>query len=693
MADFYCDHENTTLYTTALMAAPTWGQAQDGDGTAYGGGTAPAPPIGSVVFSSITSTPTTGSVSILGSTAIVPTYGATLDAQANNLATAINASTAAVTLTTKAGNVSSAYVKALVYARGPSGGAPAGTCQIMSRIATDAFNSGTNIAVTSWNNITATPSDMRSGVSGPWRYFFNTAALAANVSSSIGAVGTYGAVTATLLGSVAAGDSIHVRTKRSSADITLTWPTTGLTVTMRAIGTYALPLAMVFDNGVKWSGDAGVFVMSMDGSQTANRSFVLPQTHGLRQLWLGTRLTDTTCNWRVEITGVPQAANYTFRFGANINAAYNILDISGVEICGAAGAAMNNTNANYGYVVIAPPVGAGWPRDAAALTLRNSVLRHKGMKSLVGLSGNLYYYTGIRVEDTLFDCTGLTVAADEAIVATWEATSDGKVEFYGCRFSGFPAVANLSGFQKFSARRAQFRLQDCTTTNIKLTGGTPNGGLVGAAEDAAQPFVDQLSSITVATSLGNRSFVFENRRISFAWVDSAVPRTTSSVLPDGTTNFSVLTAVTTESGNVTKAVPARFPRLAKHNTLANGTRTATLRVLVDNNLRTSLGSRDPNNDELWIEVRYVGTDGLAKSVTTRPAWGATPAAITSGTSGDWSATSYDVNGVTHNYTAFEIAVSCPSMQTLTEASLVVCQGFQSSSVDNLIFLDPEWSLV
>lgn len=258
MADFFVDHGNTTLYTTALMATPVWGQPQDGDGTAFGGGATPACPIGSVVFSALTATPTAGSVGVLGSSAIVPAYAATADAQADNLAAAINASTLSVIFPAKAGNIASVYVKTAVYARGPTGGAPAGTCQIMSRFATDAFNTGTNIAVAAWTNVTATPADMRGGVSGPWRYFANEVALASSLSAGgFASAMLYGAFPATVMGSPVAADTIHVRTKRASANIVCVFTANAPSITSSRPGTW------LFDGGVKWPGDDGVFKLSL----------------------------------------------------------------------------------------------------------------------------------------------------------------------------------------------------------------------------------------------------------------------------------------------------------------------------------------------------------------------------------------------------------------------------------------------
>lgn len=694
MADFYVDH-GCALYPSAYMSVPTGAGSfpQEGDGLAYGGGATPAVSVATMDFTAATAA-AGATFGVHGATLTCVASGATTvqfnagagATLAANLATAINAATAAVT--TADGNVTSPYLKALVWAS-----ASGAVLTVYSRIASTNLNQTYNAscvlicgATANWTAPPAT-SSFSGGVSGPWATFFNPAALTANISAAVGAAGTYGGVVATAMGAVADGDKIHVRTKRAAVNLSVTYPASSLSVVTRAKGTVAVPLYIIFDNGVKWVLDAGVFAISMDGSQFANRFFL---AGGAKQVWQGTRLTDTTCSLRLEILNVPVTANYGVSFGVNNS---NGLEVVGLEISGAAGAAINNTNANYAYVGLYGSNNNTLSRDAPGVLLRDCVVKSKSKQSFFIPTSNGASYPGyLKLENCLYDATGLTIASDYAIVAVISLGA-GRFEAVGCRWVGFPAAANQSGFQAYSGYSMSFRLQDCTFDNIKVSGGTPNGGLVGVAEGVGVNN-ELLRSISISSSIGIRPFVFENSRRSFAWVDSAAPTTAGSTLPDGVTRFSIRTAVTTEVGKVSLGTPVKFPRMAKHNSLASGTRTAKLRLLVDNNIRTSLGARDPYKSEMWVEIGYISSvDGSFKYVSTRALPTDANAVLSAGVGTDWSALAYDVNGVTHNYTAYEISVSCPNMATLTEVGLVFCQGVQSASVDNLVFLDPEWSLI
>lgn len=688
MADFYCDHQNTALYPTAYMSTPASSASlpQDGDGTVSGTGATPA--VSSASWDLTSASASSGTMTVMGATITGLTNSGS--GLASAIATAINASTA--TTTSPNGNCGSVYLKALVWAT--SSGA---TLTVYSRIASVALNYANNSACamavgTGWTSPPST-AQFSGGVSGPFSYLFTVAALAAAVSSTVSTTaGTYGAMTATVMGAVAAGDKIHIRTKRSGSNVTITLPTSSFTVTTRATGTFTAPLFFVADNGVKWSGDNGVLVITMLGSSSATRTIQLPTTAGVKQVWAGVRLTDDSCNWRYEVTGTPSLI-YTFTTGGNSSSSSdNALEMLGFEITGSGGAAMSNVNADWNYARVRAPFHGNFPKDDPKLLVRDFVFKSQGLSSPF-FSDQPSYCTSYRVENSKLDHTGLTVPSSDSIVYGTSGSTNRRIRFHAdnVRWVGFPASANISGFQRYlTGQHAGFNLRDCTFTNIKVSGGVANGGLVGNA-DVLQSDVDILRSISITSTLGIRPFVFETDRLSMAWFDSAAPKTTASYLPDGTTAFSLRYAVSSESGAVTPFTPAVFPRLGKHNSLSDGTRTAVLRLLVDNNIITALGA-SPKNDQIWIVVKYVGTDGALKYVTSRADYLGTPATLTSGSSGDWSAVAYDVNGVTHNYTPYQISVSLPSVKTLTELALQVYIGCQSPSVDNLFMVDPEWSL-
>jgi hypothetical protein len=676
MSDWFIDHENTTLYPSAYMSTPASSASlpQEGDGKAYGGGATPAVSSASWNLTSA-SCAGAGVMTCMGATvsSTLTGSGATL---ATNIANAINASTAAATTAT--GGITSPYLKALVWAT--TSGA---TLTVYSRIASVDLNYANNnscvlAAGTGWTSPPAN-AQFSGGVSGPWRYFFNTTALTAAPSSGVGTtVGGYGAWPGAMMGTPAAGDVIHIRTKRSGSNITLTLPSgSGISAIGRAIGTRTAPLIWLADNGIKWSGDAGVWTMTTNGSQTVGSRSLAFNGAANSQILSGVYLTETTRNWKFEVTGT--YSTYSWSIGGHGSTADCRHVFDNIEF-----SQTSYPNAGYSYLNLMGSFQNPSGTPIPCLTLRNCVIKNSSRFSPIFCRDT--YRTWTHLENCLFDANGLTQATDYALVSGGSSSYLFRLTANGCEWRNYPAAANQTGFQVFTASQdATAILRDCSLTNIKVS-----GMFVGSSESSSFDG-DYMRAFYLSSALGVRPFVDENSLRSFAWFDSAQPKTVASTLPDGTTPFSVRTAVTTESGKVGKQFPVYFPRLGKLNSLADGSRTAKLRLLVDNNIKTALGSRDPKNDEMFVNVYYVGTDGLPKFVTTRCAYAAAPNSLSAGTAGDWSATSYDI-GVVHNYSPFEISASLPSVKSGTELGLVFAMGVQSSSVDNFVILDPEWSL-
>lgn len=245
MAEFFCDQG---AYASDLGAAPTWGQPQEGDGSATT--PAAAASIGSILFSAV---PTSGAISICGAT--VSTTGvlaaASVAAAANALAANINATTAATTAAAAHGQP---QLRNLMFARGPAGGAPAGTCEIMMRVGSNRLNTAVNAnaAIASTLNNSPTITQFAGGSGGCWGWFLNTAA-ALGVSGSIGQRQHGAMANKPLVHPSATGftadDTINVRTGRN---LTLT---VGLN-TWGALTTRDSYLNFVFDDGTVWVGDS-----------------------------------------------------------------------------------------------------------------------------------------------------------------------------------------------------------------------------------------------------------------------------------------------------------------------------------------------------------------------------------------------------------------------------------------------------
>jgi hypothetical protein len=247
MADYYCDHGAYGLTTNRLgLDAPvTWGVPQEGDGSSKDAATASS--TGSILFGSV---PTSGTISVCGASVSTTNVigAASADAAANALATNINATTNTVSTTfANATTTNANRLQNVVYARGPSGGAPAGTCQIMSRIGSASHNT-TAIATTFDGSPTLT--QFTGGSGGCWGWFMNDVALGASSAIAQYGYGLFNQIP--LVGATPTlTDTVWVRTGGgASKTITRNW-SSNINVSHAAF-----EKNLVFDTNTKWTGDS-----------------------------------------------------------------------------------------------------------------------------------------------------------------------------------------------------------------------------------------------------------------------------------------------------------------------------------------------------------------------------------------------------------------------------------------------------
>lgn len=231
---------------------------------------AAVPAVGSVSFSGV---PTAGTISICG--ASVSTTGvigaASADAAANALASNINATTATVSSSVSA---STPQLRDFVYARGPSGGAPAGTCQIMTRAGSYDCNTDINSncdVVEALDNCTRvafgdTGNGMQRGRSGAWGWLFNDQVLGTIWPSAKAAwaygIAMSGSGAGPLMGTTAANDVVHVRGGGRQV--------AGSSTNAASLAPSREDVNFLFDNGTVWVGDSGGFTVKygISGSQS-----------------------------------------------------------------------------------------------------------------------------------------------------------------------------------------------------------------------------------------------------------------------------------------------------------------------------------------------------------------------------------------------------------------------------------------
>lgn len=676
MADWYCDPTKPQAAYLDYAGTPTAAgtvPTKSEDGNGKGTGTSAMATL-VITFTGLPSN--NEAITIAGVTFTAKTSGATgnqfnigadATATATALKNAINASTTSV--------VSPTMFVACPLQNAVNATSSAGVVTVYTRISGSEWNSVTETENLTNCTITA---QWSGGTDGAWGYWTNAEGAIAWPTSV--ATGQYGAWNGSYLGTIADGDIIHIRSARGGSNVTIT-PVSNASVQMtsRLTGTRLLPTVYLVDQGTKWSGDSGVFTISLNGSNTVGaRNFYCHLDSSI--VLEGSYLTETTRSWLFTVTGTVTTTSSLFTTIGQTSTANSTGYIRYKNIAFNNG---SNTNATGSYINFNCGISSAYPGDQPNMVFEKIYYRTQSGASPYS-SPSSASLTWLEVRDCLHDHNGFSGTSTNAMIRNAGSIGLGQVNYIGSEWRNFPANNNLSGLQLYSGAKTIFNIINCKYPNIKVY-----GHLVGSA--GANTSNQLLRSISVSSIYGTRQFVYETFRQLFAWVDSAAPRTSNSFLPDGTTNFSIRTAVTSEASQVSESRPIRFPRMAKLNTLANGARTATLRLLVDSNYVTQLG-RAPNNKELWVEIYYVDSSGNYATATSYAGYRAAGSALTAGSNGDWTDVSYDVNGNTHNYTPYTISVSLPSVGTLTELNMEFIQGIQTNSTDNLIFLDPEWSL-
>jgi hypothetical protein len=253
MADYYCDHGAYPAYASI----PTWGVAQEGDGTTKD---IAIPAIASIVINAPAAAGNTITIMgvVLTAVASAPSSAQFLTAasaslQADSIATAINLAQGQVALAT---SNTRHQLRNMVYARGPSSGAPANTVQIMTRCGSSKmnFSANTGVEITSAGFSAApTISHFSGGVGGVFGYQINDEAKGTIWPQQIAKFG-YGALYSEigkgpLSGSnFIQGDFLHLRGNGKSVFF-INGASTTLAMSISA--------TILVDDGTVWPGDSG----------------------------------------------------------------------------------------------------------------------------------------------------------------------------------------------------------------------------------------------------------------------------------------------------------------------------------------------------------------------------------------------------------------------------------------------------
>lgn len=579
MAEYYCDHG---AYASALGTTPTWGVPQEGDGTSKDAATSAS--IASIAFTTV---PTTGTISVCG--ASVSTTGvigaASADAAADTLAANINATTNAVSTTfcNSGAPTNVSRLQNIVYARGPSGGAPAGTCQIMARIGSASYNT---TCIASTFDGSPTVSQFSGGSGGCWGWVINPAAI--GVSSGIAAM-AYGCLlyipTAGTIPTIT--DNVYVRTG-GGASKTINISSSANTTLSHA----AYSKTLVFDTNTKWTGDA---------------------TNGaLKLIWTATAWSITLT---LSLSVFGQNTSYiALALGGFTMEYINSTGLGTMGVMSAASGSGTSTLHMKNCVMLdSATAGAGGVGLAIGSTANTSAITSVVLESCklavttprAALWRNLLQFGMYQVsaDFRFLGCTfdfNISGVSDPGALLAYQSPSDTVITFEGCSFlgfsSGYTLVSSLSSFATIS-NKLQITVDGCSGLKMPAS-------YVGMPVSTTfyDQYVHQLvfSNAALSSQAGER---IEDVRGVAEW------------LPDDPTPFPYLSATLLGSGTPysmrmlwiravahARGRPYKAPPLRMTTQLAAGVRTLTLNMLAPSAM----------SNNIKCSFHYIDSSGVAR---------------------------------------------------------------------------------
>lgn len=564
MADFYCDHG---AYASALGTTPTWGVPQEGDGTSKDAATSSA--VASIAFASI---PTSGTISVCG--AVVSTTGvigaASADAAANTLAANINATTNTVSTTfANATTTNANQLRNVAYARGPSSGAPSGTCQIMMRGGSASHNT-TGIASTFDGSPTI--NQFSGGAGGCWGYALNNAAL--GVSSSIAAF-NYGALLfIPLFGATPTlNDDLWMRTGGgASKTITLTL------ASATTIVAGALSKRVVFDTNTKWTGDSqtGALKIVFNATAWAHNHKLTINKGGRASEYIALAQGGFEIEYVCSAGSGSMAVNSADSGSASI--AFKNVVFRDSSTNGGSGLKMSEHGVSTGGQVSAIYEDCKYVVTTPRTTVLAAILEYGFYQSQAA---------DIRFYGCEFDFNISGVSDPGQLLRSNTESTNFKALFRNCRFTGFAGgytlMSALGGIQQVSTAQAVIVVDNCSGLKMPAT-------YIGAPTSTALPVQDAhsitFSNAALATQAGMR---VEDCRGVAEWLpDDPNPFPyLASTLPGSGTPYS-MRLLWIRAVPLSRARPYESPLFRMFTQLAAAQRSLTLRLFVPSSVSTNV---------------------------------------------------------------------------------------------------------
>lgn len=601
MAEQYIDHGCYVPTSGNLGATPTWGLPQEGDGSATSPSTA-----SSVANITLTTNAVAGnSLSICGiSFAAVASgagnnqfnVGASLAATADNIASAINGNGSTTTVSSNVA-IGTPTLRNLVYARGPTTrGDTNPVVDIMMRVGSAALNYANNsyVGITSsgWS-AAPTVSQFTGGVGGCYGWFVNDVTLGGGVTYTVGLYG-YGSKAAPFV----MVHSDNPTAQRYTADMEYAWLRSGngYSITMNGdfLMTHALfPQNVMLDTNTRWTGDSGngTFTMRMTcGGNNRVFSIVINKVKSIGCL---KKYAFRVVNYSTPSGGVAYLAINTYQSVNNGSFAryHNLYFGEEDYIAG---------NASPPYLTI----GVGGYGGA---TFQNCKFSQSNARSGFG-GGNFFGGTlnGMMIfEDCEFEFNHNSVTDPGPIAnITYGSARNSILKFGNCSFTNLsPSSWSTGKYQphapKTSINFAEILFDNCTGLRIDNYIGFSN----------SQSFTNpNMPSYFYRSGDAYGAFRHETWQGVVEWNPDASPSQPllNSILPDGTTRYSLKVDWLYISNVVNESQPWRPARLAQFIRGSTAKKTVSLEMFVKSALTM-------NTVTCGLRVQYTDSTGVARS--------------------------------------------------------------------------------
>lgn len=622
-----------------IRAIPTWGVAQEGDGTATGAAT---PATVSIDLSAATAS-AGNTISIMGAVLTCVASGASTNqfnagsgaTLVSNLVAAINRTTNSATVAAQATGWQTPKVQDAVFARI---GSPTTTLDIMTRAGSATYNSSV-VAQSGISGVTG-PWTFSGGAGGAWGHLMN--ALAVTLPSAVG-VYLYGLWCAQLpiAGVVAGGDAVWVR-----ANGTIWYLGSGnLYPAMSAsLGASGGPVHFFIDSGNKWPGDsssAEFTLLSKGGTK-----YLLGAAAGSAVRVRGKRIGASLWNLKIVSSGIS---------GNTYLSVSNKLRVSGFNFY----VDSTSTGPLCAIAVGTTSQNEGWE-------VADGTIKHNRSDPFLAVSNT----------STKFAYRNLTLDNGAAVVPNSGLFSGNLTNGAEGLFDGIQCVNFVTGSQLYASANsaASLTFVDCLWGGVTLRGPYNSG---------AGTYQDYNAFFAGYSQRGGRDFWFDGPRGFVQW-DSAVSQPTlNALLLDGVTPWSWLLIPSRTVVNF--AAPFVTPVISKINSLADGARTFTVQLAISDALSWT-------KKDISLVINYYAATGERITLDSFDVAGG---ALTT-SSATWSQESggkvtYSSGGTLY-HNKYQIALSTPTGLDLPEGAEVTATIQINTSVANttqIVFVDPD----